>query len=490
MQPRQHDRRSGRRRAVLPARARPFRNAGARPAHRRLHRRGHRRYSRARMARPVPRRHGRMAIMTNAAEACATANGEELFACAAPQHFAVDQYRADFPALAQQIHGRPLVYLDTGASALKPRMVIESMSRFMETDYANIHRGVHTLSQRATDKYEAVRATVRRFINAEYDDEIIFTRGATESINLVAQTWGRTCLKTGDEIVITALEHHANIVPWQMLRDQTGISLRIVPVTPEGDVRLEDVKAALSPRTKLVAVAHISNVLGTVLPVREIAALAHAAGAKILIDGCQAVSHMPVDVRDIDADFYVFSGHKLYGPNAIGILYGKRDILAQMPPYQGGGDMIESVTFEKTTYKEPPHRFEAGTPPITEVIGLGAAIEYISTIGMARIARHETDILAYATEKLSRINSLKIIGTSPHKAGIVSFTMEHAHPHDIGTILDRQGVAVRAGHHCAQPLMEFMGIGATARASFGLYTSRADIDALAAAVAKVQEIFA
>lgn len=430
----------------------------------------------------------KLAELNSAAPECA-APDDELFACAAPTFYAVENYRKDFPALAQQIHGHPLAYLDTGASALKPRMVIDAMSRFMENDYANIHRGVHTLSQRATNKYEAVRTQMRRFINAEYDDEIVFTRGATESINLIAHSWGRSFLKAGDEIIITALEHHANIVPWQMLRDSIGIVLRVVPVTPQGDVRVQDVQAALSPRTKLVAFAHISNVLGTVLPVKEIVALAHAAGALALVDGCQAVSHMPVDMRDLNADFYVFSGHKLYGPNAIGVLYGKREILAAMPPYQGGGDMIESVTFDKTTFKEPPYRFEAGTPPITEVIGLGAAIDYVLTIGMARIARHEDELLAYATEKLSRINSLTIIGRAQNKSGILSFTMEQAHPHDIGTILDRQGVAIRAGHHCAQPLMEHLGLGSTARASFGLYTSHQDIDALVGAIEKVREIF-
>jgi cysteine desulfurase/selenocysteine lyase len=413
----------------------------------------------------------------------------QLFACAAPRSFAVEQYRKDFPILSQQVHGHPLVYLDTAASAQKPRMVIEAMTRFMENDYANIHRGVHELSVRATDMYEAVRGKIQRFINAEYDDEIVLTHGGTESINLVAQTWGCKFLKAGDEIVITALEHHANIVPWQMLREQIGITLKIVPITPKGEVRIEDVKAAISKRTKLVAFAHVSNVLGTILPAAEITALAHAAGALVLIDGCQSVSHMPVDVRELNADFYMFSGHKLYGPTGIGVLYGKRDILAQMPPWQGGGDMIASVTFEKTTYKEPPHRFEAGTPPITEGIGLGAAIDYLSTIGMQRIAQHEDEILTYATEKLSRINSLKIIGTSPHKSGIISFTMEHAHPHDIGTILDRHGIAIRAGHHCAQPLMEHLGLTSTARASFGLYTTREDIDALVAGIEKVREIF-
>jgi len=414
----------------------------------------------------------------------------EMFACAAPKAFNAAQYKKDFPILDQQVHGHHLVYLDSAASAQKPKQMMEAMQHFMERDYANIHRGVHELSVRATEKYEAVRGTVRRFINAEYDDEIVFTKGATEAINLVAQSWGRKFLQAGDEVVITTLEHHANIVPWQMLRDALGIKLKIVPLTAEGGVRAEDVKAAISPKTKLVSVAHVSNALGSVLPVHEIVKLAHGSGALALIDGCQAISHMNVDVRDIGADFYVFSGHKLYGPTGIGVLYGKREILKEMPPWQGGGDMIASVSFAETTYKEPPHRFEAGTPPITEVIGLGSAIEYVSTIGLNRIAKYENALLAYATEKLRAINSLRIIGTTKEKAGIISFTMEGAHPHDIGTILDRQGVAVRAGHHCAQPLMEALGLTATARASFGLYNTMEDVDALAAALKKVQEIFA
>jgi cysteine desulfurase/selenocysteine lyase len=416
---------------------------------------------------------------------------DELFACVAPKEFAVQTYRAAFPALAQDVHGKKLVYLASGASAQKPRQVLEAMQRFYEQDYANIHRGVHELSQRATNKYEAVRETVRRFINAAHEDEIVFTHGATEGINLVAQSWGRTFLKAGDEIVITALEHHANIVPWQMLAGQIGIVLKVVPVTAQGEVRIEDVKAALSAKTRLVAVAHVSNALGTVLPAAEIAQLAHAAGALVLIDGCQAVCHMPVDVRAIDADFYVFAGHKIYGPTGIGVLYGKREVLKAMPPYQGGGDMIMTVSFtEPTTFKEPPYRFEAGTPPIVEVIGLGAAIDFISAIGMKRIAQHDAALLAYATEKLQAVNSLRIIGTAPQKTGILSFVMEGAHPHDIGTILDRQGIAVRAGHHCAQPLMEAMGVPATARVSFGLYNTFAEVDALAQAVDKVREIFA
>ena len=413
----------------------------------------------------------------------------ELFACATPRWFDVDLYRQDFPILAQKVHGKNLAYLDNGASAQKPRMVIEAMTRFMETSYANIHRGVHELSVRATEAYEGTRAKTRRFLNAAYDDEIIFVRGATEGINLVAQSWGATFLKAGDEVVITALEHHANIVPWQMLRDKIGIVLRVVPITPEGVVRLDDVKAALSSRTKLVAVAHVSNALGTVLPVAEIVVLAHQHGALVLLDGCQAVSHRSVDVRALDADFYVFSAHKLYGPTGIGVLYGKREILRTMPPWQGGGDMIATVTFEKTTYREPPHRFEAGTPPIVEVIGLGAAMEYVTTIGLHRIAQYEAELLAYATQKIGGIKGVRLIGTAPEKAAILSFVMDGVHPHDIGTILDRQGVAVRAGHHCAQPLMEILGVPATARASFALYNTMAEVDALAEAIVKTQELF-
>ncbi len=414
---------------------------------------------------------------------------EELFACAAPETFPVEIYRRDFPALHQMAHGKPLVYLDTAASAQKPRMVIEAMTRFYEQDYANVHRGVHTLSERATEKYEAVRGTVRRFLNARYDDEIVFTAGATAAFNLVAQSWGRTFLKSGDEIVITTLEHHANIVPWQMLREEIGIVLKIVPLTPTGDVSPEDVRAALSPRTKLVSVAHVSNVLGTILPVAEIIQMAHKIGALSMIDGCQAVQHMPVDLKALDADFYVFAPHKLYGPTGIGVLYGKREILATMPPWMGGGDMIESVTFEKTTYREAPYRFEAGTPPIVEAIGLGAAIDYISTIGVARIGAYEHELLAYGTEKLLQIDGLTIIGHATHKSSVLSFTLKGVHPHDIGTILDRQGVAVRVGHHCAQPLMDYLGLPATARATFGLYTTRADIDALAVAIGKIRELF-
>ncbi|MDD5585953.1 MAG: SufS family cysteine desulfurase [Alphaproteobacteria bacterium] len=398
-------------------------------------------------------------------------------------------YRADFPILAQKVHGKPLVYLDNAASAQKPRAVLDAMQRFYENDYANIHRGVHELSQRATGAFEAVRGKVRSFINAAHDNEIVFTRGATESINLVAASWGRTFLKPGDEVLITGLEHHANIVPWQLLREEIGFDLRVVPVTPEGDVRLEDVQKTLSPRTKLVSVAHVSNALGTVLPVQAIAELAHAQNVPVLIDGCQAVSHMPVDVQTLGADFYVFSGHKLYGPTGIGVLYGRHAILEKMPPYQGGGYMIESVGISCTTFREPPYRFEAGTPPIAEVIGLGAAIDYVSAIGMENIAGHEAELLKTATEKLQVLDDLRIIGTAKHKTAIVSFVMEGIHPHDLGTVLDNEGVAIRAGHHCAQPLMETLGLAATVRASFGLYNTADEVGALARAIRKAQEIF-
>lgn len=424
-----------------------------------------------------------------AENACSLDNGQ-LFACAAPKSYNIAFYRSQFPTLAQNVHGKPLVYLDTGASAQKPRQVLNAMQRFYEQDYANIHRGVHELSQRATHLYEEARQTVRRFLNASSADEIIFTHGATEGINLVANSWGRKNLRAGDEVVLTTLEHHANIVPWQMLQTEMGISLKIVPVTPQGEITLEDFKATLSPRTKLVALAHVSNALGTILPVAEMVKLAHAAGALALVDGCQAAPHLAIDVQSLNADFYVFGGHKIYGPTGIGILFGKASILQDMPPYQGGGDMIASVSFSGTTFKDPPHRFEAGTPPIAEAIGLAAAIDFLTTIGMQAVFDHDQDLLAYVTPKLQEIPGLRIVGTAPQKAGIISFVMDGAHPHDIGTILDRQGVAIRAGHHCAQPLMEFYKIPATARASFGLYTTKDDLDKLIAAIQKVREIFA
>ncbi len=396
---------------------------------------------------------------------------------------------SDFPALQQKIHGHRLAYLDSGASAQKPRQVLDAMTRFYETDYANIHRGVHDLSMRATQRYDEARRAVQMFINAAHEDEIVFTRGATESINLVAASWGRTFLKEGDEIVLTRLEHHANIVPWQMLRQEKGIVLRVVPIQPNGEVLLADVKAAIGPKTKLVSVAHVSNALGTILPVSEIVAFAHERGIPVLLDGCQAVSHMAVDVQKLGADFYVFSGHKLYGPTGIGVLYGKRDLLRAMPPYQGGGDMIASVTFEETLYQEPPMRFEAGTPAIAQAVGLHAAIEYVQALGLETIGAHEAKLLKEATERLSEIAGVRIVGTAPRKSAILSFVLKGVHPHDLGTILDRCGVAIRAGHHCAQPAMEALGLVATARASFGVYNTREDIDALIEGVKKAQEIF-
>lgn len=418
-----------------------------------------------------------------------TANASEAFACAAPKCFDAAQYRRDFPALDQAIHGAPLAYLDSAASAQKPRQVIEAISRFYSRDYANVHRGVHTLSQRATDKYEAARETVRRFINAGKTSEIVFCRGATEAINLVAASWGRTFLKAGDEIILTELEHHANIVPWQVLRDETGIVLKIAPVTPDGDVPLAHIEKLITPRTKLIALAHISNALGTILPVKDVVALAHARGIAVLVDGCQAVPHMKVDVRDLDCDFYVFSSHKLFGPTGVGVLYAKAEHLDAMPPYQTGGGMISSVSFEKTTYKPAPEKFEAGTPAIAETVGLAAAIDYVSTIGMERIAAYESGLLDYALERLHGVNALRLIGNAPHRAAILSFVMENAHAHDVGSILDRCGVAVRTGHHCTQPLMEKLGVASTTRASFAFYNTRADVDALVDGLNRVREIF-
>jgi len=398
--------------------------------------------------------------------------------------------KKDFPIFNQKINGHDLSYLDSGASAQKPYAVIDAMTGFYKNDYANIHRGVHELSQRATKLYDDGRISVQKFLNAKYFDEIIFTRGATDAINLVAGSWGRAFLKKGDEIVLTQLEHHANIVPWQMLRDEIGVVLKIVPFQKDGEILIDDVKSVLSSKTKLVSVAHVSNALGTILPVKEISAIAHDVGAVVLIDGCQSAPHIPIDVQDIDADFYVFSGHKLYGPTGIGVLYGKREILKNTPPYQGGGDMIKSVTFEKTIFQDSPMRFEAGTPPIAEVIGMHAAIDYINNIGWDKIILHEKDLLNYANEQLSKIDNLKLIGTAKNKCGIVSFVMDKIHPHDIGTILDsEEGVAIRAGHHCAQPTMEALGIMATVRASFGLYNTKEDIDALVCGLKKVQKIF-
>lgn len=410
----------------------------------------------------------------------------ELFPCAMPTDYDVESLRADFPALAQSVHGKPLVYLDSAASAQKPVQMLEAMDRFYRNDYANIHRGVHELSQRATRRYEEARTTVRCFINAAHDHEIVFTRGATEAINLVASSWGSVNLQAGDEVVVTELEHHANIVPWQMLAAR-GVKLVPAKITEAGEVTLDAIRACITPRTKLVAVAHVANALGTVLPVAAIIALAHEHAIPVLIDGCQAVCHAVVDVRALGADFYVFSGHKLYGPTGIGVLYGRAELLASMPPYQGGGDMIETVSFSGTTYKEPPQRFEAGTPAIAETVGLAAAIDYVSTIGMNRIAVHEQKIMAYATEKLRGLSRVHIVGTAANKAAVLSFVIDGVHPSDIGTLLDQHGVAVRTGHHCAQPVMERLGLpGGTVRASFGLYTTRDDIDRFIAALEHVR----
>ena len=400
----------------------------------------------------------------------------------------VARVRRDFPILERTVFGRPLVYLGNGASAQKPRQVIDTMRQVMEEDYANVHRGVHFLSQRATDRFEAARETVARFVGAKAD-EIVFTRNATEAINLVAATFGRRFLEAGDEVVISEMEHHANIVPWQLLQLEKGVALRVVPVDDAGNLRLDALADAFGPRTRLVAVTHCSNVLGTVTPAAEIVRIAHARGVPVLLDGSQAAVHMPIDVKALDVDFYAFTGHKLYGPTGIGVLYGKAERLAELPPYQGGGDMIRSVSFAGTTFKDPPGRFEAGTPAIVEAIGLAAAIDYVTALGHDAIMAHEAELRDYATKRLSEIPGLTIYGTAPDKAAIISFTLEHAHAHDVGTIVDRAGVAVRTGHHCAQPLMERFGITATARASFGLYNTLQEVDVLVDAVGSVREIF-
>lgn len=397
--------------------------------------------------------------------------------------------RDDFPILSQTVNGRPLVYLDSAASAQKPRAVLDAMRDAYEADYANVHRGVHTLSQRATEAFEAARRKVAQFINARRASEIVFVRGATEAINLVASTLGRKMLGASDEIVVSELDHHSNIVPWQLLCDERQITLRVAPIDDAGNLLVDRFADLLSPRTRLVAMTHVSNVLGTITPIAEIVRLAHDAGALVLVDGCQAVPHTRVDVQTIDADFYAFSGHKLYGPTGIGVLYGKEEVLDALPPYQGGGEMILSVTFERTTFKKAPHRFEAGTPAIVEAIGLGAAVDYVEKTGFDRIEAHEHALLDYATERLSALPRLRLVGTAARKAAIASFVIDGVHPHDIGTILDQSGVAIRAGHHCAQPLMHRLGLSATARASFGLYNTADDVDALVDGLQVVLELF-
>ena len=402
----------------------------------------------------------------------------------------VTAIRKDFPILGQQVHGKPLVYLDNAATSQKPKCVIEALTRFYQMDNANIHRGVHQLSERSTQSYEAARGKVQRFLNAANTREIIFVRGATEGINLVAQTYGRTHVSAGDEIVISAMEHHSNIVPWQMLCEEKGAVLRVIPINDRGEVEFDQFEKLLNHQTRLIAVSHVSNALGTINPVREIVKTAHGWNVPVLIDGAQAVPHMKVDVRSLDCDFYVFSGHKVFGPTGIGVLYGKEQLLEEMPPWQGGGDMIRSVTFEKTTYNDLPYKFEAGTPDIAGVIGLDAAIDYLDQIGMDAVAAHEHDLLEYGTRALESISGLRLIGTAREKAGVLSFVIDGVHPHDAGTILDREGVAVRAGHHCAQPVMDRFGVSATTRASLAFYNTKEDIDALVAGIQKVKEIFA
>ena len=401
----------------------------------------------------------------------------------------IDSVRRDFPILSRTVYGHPLVYLDNAASAQKPRAVIDAERRLYEEEYANVHRGVYWLSERCTARYDAARQTVREFLNARHDHEIIFTRNATEAVNLVAASWGRTFLREGDEVLLTELEHHANIVPWQLLRAEKGIRLKAAPIDDDGALMLDRFAAMIGPRTRLVAISHMSNVLGTVLPVREMTRLAHAAGALVLIDGAQAVTHRRVDVQDIGCDFYVFSGHKLYGPTGIGVLWGREELLDAMPPYQGGGDMIESVTLEQTSFAPLPAKFEAGTPAIAQAVGLAAAIDYVRGLGLERIAAHEAGLLAHAEARLCEVPGLRLIGTAPGKGAVLSFAMAGAHPHDIATVLDRHGIAIRAGHHCAQPLMVRLDVPATARASFALYNTRAEVDVLAAALHKVEEMF-
>ena len=403
--------------------------------------------------------------------------------------FEAERVRRDFPILERSINGRPLVYLDSAASSQRPLAVLRAIEEYETHSHANVHRGVHALSQAATEAFEGARERVRQYINARSTREIIFVRGTTEAINLVAQAYARPRFKPGDEILITGLEHHANIVPWQMVCEQTGCSLKVAPIDSRGELVFDEFLKLLSPRTALVAVAHVSNALGTVLPVKRIIDSAHAVGAVVLVDGAQAIPHSQVDVRALGCDFYAFSGHKLYGPTGIGVLYGRESLLAAMPPWQGGGDMILTVSFEKTTYNDLPWKFEAGTPNISGAVGLAAAMDYLESLGLQAVAAHEQKLLTLATSQLQRIPGLKIVGTAPHKAAVISFTLEGVHPHDLGTILDHEGVAIRTGHHCAMPVMTFFGIPATARASFGCYNTEKDVAALVAALGKAREVF-
>jgi len=401
----------------------------------------------------------------------------------------VSKIREDFPALKQTVYGKPLVYLDNAATTQKPLAVLDVLDHFYLADCANIHRGVHRLSERATEAYEAARVTVQRFLNAEESREIVFVRGTTEAINLVAQSYGRAHVAAGDEVLISALEHHSNIVPWQLLCQEKGAVLRVAPINDHGEIVLEEFERLLGPRTRLGAVAHVSNALGTINPIRRIIEMTHRSNVPVLVDGAQAAPHLKVDVQELGCDFYAFSGHKLYGPTGIGVLYGRAALLEAMPPYQGGGDMVRSVTFEHTSYNELPYKFEAGTPNIAGTIGLGAAIDYVNRVGLEEIAAYEHELLTYATRALTRIPEVRLIGTARDKAAVLSFVVDGVHPHDVGTILDREGVAVRAGHHCAQPVMERFGVPATTRASLAFYNTTDEIDALIRGIEKVRELF-
>jgi cysteine desulfurase / selenocysteine lyase len=405
------------------------------------------------------------------------------------QDFDVAEIRKDFPILKQKVHGKPLVYFDNGATSQKPQQVIDALSRYYSAENSNIHRGVHDLSERATAAYETAREKIRAFINAPTDKEIIFVRGTTEAINLVAQSYGRSFLKTGDEIIVSAMEHHSNIVPWQILCEQVGACLRVIPINHDGEILMDEYRRLLNERTKLVSVTHVSNALGTVVPVKEIVALAHQRGVPVLLDGAQAVPHLKVDVQDLGCDFYAFSGHKVFGPTGVGVLYGRAEMLEKMPPYQSGGDMISLVTFEKTHYNVLPYKFEAGTPNIAGGIGLGAAIDYLDGLDWQQVEAHERQLLSYATDELSKIDAVRIIGTAEEKAGVVSFVIDHVHAHDVGTILDQEGVAIRAGHHCAMPVMQRFGVPATARASFAFYNTTAEIDVMVQAIHRVLKVF-
>ena len=404
--------------------------------------------------------------------------------------FDVERIRADFPALSMQVYGKPLVYLDNAASAQKPKAVLDRLTQAYETEYANVHRGLHYLANAATEAYEAAREKARAFLNAERTEEIIFTRNATEAVNLVAQTFGRERIKAGDEIVLSIMEHHSNIVPWHFLRERQGAVIKWAPIDEEGNFLIEEFEKLLGPRTRMVAITQMSNALGTVVPVKDVIRLAHERGIPVLVDGAQAAVHMDIDVRDLDCDFYVFTGHKLYAPTGIGVLYGKHALLSAMPPFNGGGEMIRDVFEDRVTYGDPPHRFEAGTPAIVQAVGLGAAIDYVNSIGKARIRAHENELVKYAHEQLGKINSLRIIGNAKGKGPIVSFEMKGAHPHDVATVIDREGVAVRAGTHCVMPLLARYGLTATCRASFALYNTKAEVDRLAASLVKARDFFA